>query len=466
MINKFFKLIHNKYSRFLRFIFFLRYLFAIFFISIGLFLTIPNFFNYEKKAETIKRHLFETYNFKIQNYSNIEFYALPIPRIEFSNSDIKFDKSSIQVKAKSLKIYPKLFSIYNYKNYQSNKIILKDNNINLQTTDFDFVTKHLLNQKNKIVLDNMNFNIKDKNKLLLKLRNIQYSNFGYNKNLIKGEIFKKKFKIKTNDNLNDIKFEIIKSGIVADINFNDRKKNSTLSGVFKSKILNTNLKFDFEYKDKLFNIYNSYFRSKNLSFSNNSSIKFDPFLDLNSEFIIENIDAKIFGKPDIKLLFKEKNIIKKINSKNIFYFKAKKFNRNLIDELNLKVDLAYGRMNYLKNFSVSDNFFSCKGNINFLEEYPLLYFDCSFILNDKKKLLKFFSIKQKNVIKLDKLEINGNFSILNKKINFKKISADNYEASKEDLKYFKDSFQNIVFNESFYEIFDSKKIAKFILEVS
>ena len=43
------KTINNKYSRFFKFIFFLRYLFAIFFISIALFLTIPGFFNYEKR---------------------------------------------------------------------------------------------------------------------------------------------------------------------------------------------------------------------------------------------------------------------------------------------------------------------------------------------------------------------------------------------------------------------------------
>ena len=465
MINKFFKLIHNKYSRFLRFIFFLRYLFAIFIISIGLFLTIPNFFNYEKRADIIKRHLYEIYDFKIQNYSKINFYALPLPRIEFRNADINFDKSPINIKVENLKIYPKLLSIYNYENYQSNKLILEDNNINLQITDFDFVTKYLLNQEEKIVLDNLNFNVKNKNKLLLKLKNIQYSNFGYNKNLIRGKIFDKKFKIEMNDNLDKIKLEIIKSGIIADINLNE-KKISNLSGVFKSKILNTSLKFDFDYKNKLLNISNAFFRSKSISFNNNSTIKLDPFLDLNSKFVIEDIDTKIFEKLDSELLLNEKNIIKKITSRNIFYFKAKKFNRNLINEFNLKADIAYGRMNYFKNFSISKNFFSCKGNINFLEEYPLLYFNCSIVLNDKKKLLKYFSIKQKNIIKINKLDINGNLNILNKKINFKNISADNYDASKEDLKYFKDSFQNIVFNESFYEIFDSKKIAKFILEVS
>ena len=51
MFNKFKKTIHNKYSRFYDFIFFLRYLFIIFFISTVSFLSIPHFFDYEKKFQ-------------------------------------------------------------------------------------------------------------------------------------------------------------------------------------------------------------------------------------------------------------------------------------------------------------------------------------------------------------------------------------------------------------------------------
>ena len=48
-----------------------------------------------------------------------------------------------------------------------------------------------------------------------------------------------------------------------------------------------------------------------------------------------------------------------------------------------KLDLAYGRMNYLKKFSIS-NKFNCEGNINFLEDYPLVFFKCLYFLSDKK----------------------------------------------------------------------------------
>ena len=44
----------------------------------------------------------------------------------------------------------------------------------------------------------------------------------------------------------------------------------------------------------------------------------------------------------------------------------------------------------------------------------------------------------------------GSLNILNKKINFKSISVNNdYNASKEDLLYFKDTFERIIFDENF-----------------
>ena len=73
MLNKFYKTIHNKYSSFFKFIFFIRYLFVIFLISTALFLSIPNFFNYEKKLELIKNHLLKNYKFKIIKLEKIKF---------------------------------------------------------------------------------------------------------------------------------------------------------------------------------------------------------------------------------------------------------------------------------------------------------------------------------------------------------------------------------------------------------
>ena len=64
------------------------------------------------------------------------------------------------------------------------------------------------------------------------------------------------------------------------------------------------------------------------------------------------------------------------------------------------------------------------------------------------------------------LNIQANLNILNNKINFDKIELnDNYKATIEDLKYYKLSFENILFDENFIKIFDLSKIRNFILEI-
>ena len=466
MINKFNNLIH-KYSRLFRFIFFLRYLFAIFLVSIALFLIIPNFFNYEKKVQIVNDYLFQKYNFKIIKYEKVEFQSLPFPKLNFKNVLINLDSSSSKLKIKNLYIYPNVLSIYKYDNYQSKKIVLEDNVITLGAPDFKILTKYFFNQKNKILIKNLNFDIYDKKNLIIRIKNLSFSNYGYNKNLAQGEIFGKKFKAKIDNNLKKISFRLVDSGISADINFDNHKQKSLVSGVFKSKILQTNLKFNFNYKNRKLNIYNSYFRSKNLSFKNNNEIILEPFIYFDSYFQIEEFNFKNLNKISFEKLFESKDIIKKINAKNEIFFKSKKFSNNMINNFYLKFDMAYGRLNYIKNFSISENFFKCNGYINFLEEYPLLFFDCNLDVKDKKKLFKKFSIKSNNFNENLNINLKGNINMLNKKINFKKISLkDKYSASKEDLKYFKQTFEDILFDKSFLEIFNSKKIREFIIELS
>ena len=467
MINKFFKTIHNKYLKFFRFIFFIRYLFAIFGISIALFLIIPTYFNYEKRAELIKKHLLNNYDFEIKNYEKIKFTALPLPRLEISNIQINLKSSDIKSTIKNLKIYPKFLSIYNYDKFQTNKIVLKNSNMILNTTDLRFFVNHIIKSKKNLALDNLNLVIKNDNMSIIKLENIEFYNYGYNKNLISGHIFGEKFETKIKKNFKGLNFKLLNSGINADIDFGKNKKKDLIIGTFQSKILNSKLKFNFDYDTKELNIFDSYFRSKNLSFNNKSSVILKPFFYSNSKFDIQEFNFKIIKNVDLKKILEAKSFIKKINSKNEINFKSKKFSRNLVNVLSLKIDTAYGRMNYVKKFSISDNYFECQGNVNLLDEYPLLFFDCSIISDDKKKLLKTFFIKTKTKNKVFKLKVSGNFNILNKKVNFKKINLnDSYLATKEDLKYFKETFENILFDENFIKIFNLKKIKRFILEVS
>ena len=466
MINKFFKTIHNKYSRFFRFLFFLRYLFAIFLFALILFLFIPKLFNYENRAGIINKHLLNIYDYDILKYEKVEFKSFPIPNIEFSNALINLDSSKLEFNAKKFKIYPKLLSIYNYENFQSKKIVLKDSNVIVDSSNIKILIKNILTQKGRIYFDNLNLNITDKNNSLARIKNMEFSNYGYKKNIVVGTIYNRKFKTKISEKLDNINFRLLNSGLDIDIDLAHNQKN-IIKGLFKSKILNSKLKFNFLYDGKVLNIHNSFFRSKNLSFKNKSTIILDPYLELNSNFKVENFNIKILNKLKIDKLLIFKEPIKKINSRNEIIFISKKFSQNLIDKFNLKINLAYGRLNFSKNISISESSFQCIGNTNLLEDSPLLLFECYIYSKNKKKFLKIFNINSKSDNKNLNIITKGNLNILNKKINFKEISIDeNYKASREDLVYFKKVFESNLLSNSIIEIVNVRNLKKGMVEGS
>ena len=466
MFNKFKKTIHIKHSRFFKFVFFLRYLLLIFLISISLFLTIPAFFNYERKAEAIKLHLLNNYNFEIKNYEEIKYNIFPLPNLEIIG--VKMNLKLIKgLGVEKIKIYPDILSIYNYKNFSSKRINLRKINAEIQTSDLKFLVRELFHKKNKLSFLNLKINIFDEKFPVITLENIKFANFGYKENLIRGRVFGKNFKIKIDDNYKNINFKLLNSGINAEINFDKKQKTNLKLGVFRAKILNTNFKSSFEYDGKNIKIFNAYFRSKDLSFKHNSEIILNPFLDINSNFIIEELNTQILTNPNFIKLFKVKDLLRKINNKSEIKFIPKKFNRNFFEDLYLKINLAYGRMNYSKKLLIANSTIKCNGSINFLEEYPLLFFDCYLKAENKREFLKKFSIKTKSKKETLELKVKGNINVLSKKVNFKNISMNkNYNASKEDLKYFKNAFENILFDKNFSEIFNLKKIKEFIIEIS
>ncbi len=467
MFNNFYKTIHNKYSRFFKFIFFIRYLFIIFFISTVLFVSLPIFFNYEKKAEIIKLHILKNYNFKVINYEKIKYNVVPIPNLELNNVQLNFESSKENLSAKKIKIYLNFMNIYNYKNFNSNKITIQDGDIKFQASNFYYFSKYLFYQKNKLNINNLNLKVIDKNIPIVTLDNIKFANYGYNENLITGKIFGKNFKVNIDNNFKDINFKLLNSGINLDINFDQNQKETSKSGIIKLKILNTNYRSNFEYDSKAIKIYNSYFRSKNISFKNKSEIIFQPFLETNSKFIIEKFNSKILKKIDLTKLHRFSDFFKKINNKSEIVFQSKKFNNKIFDDLNLKINLSYGRMNFSKNLSGTNYTIQCDGNMNFLEEFPKLYFNCSVKSDNKKEFLKKFSIKIRNKNEILELKFKGNLNVSNGKINFKNVSMNNdYEASKEDLKYYKESFENILFDKNFSKMIDFSKLKKFLIEIS
>ena len=88
MINKFYKRIHNKYSKFFNFFFFLRYIISIFFVALCLFLLIPKFINYEKKLNVLSQSLDNFYNLELKGFDSIKYDVFPLPNLSIKNANL------------------------------------------------------------------------------------------------------------------------------------------------------------------------------------------------------------------------------------------------------------------------------------------------------------------------------------------------------------------------------------------
>ena len=81
-------------------------------------------------------------------------------------------------------------------------------------------------------------------------------------------------------------------------------------------------------------------------------------------------------------------------------------------------------------------------------------------------MFKKFSISKNINQELIELNIEGSLNLLNKKVNFKNISiGKKNKVNEEDIKYFKEAFENVLFDEGFFMLFNKNKIKNFILEV-
>ncbi len=269
------------------------------------------------------------------------------------------------------------------------------------------------------------------------------------------------------DNLRSINFILLDTGISATLNLLDNDTIASYSGILKGSILKSNYKIDFLYDYESIKISSFFFRDKKLSFDSNGNIELSPFFKISLESQIKKFDKKILNNIRINRVLNYEKLIKKLNFDKKITYKSNTFRSDVIDNLDIESKLAYGRLNISKKLTIAETNFDCSSNINLLEEFPVLDFSCIINSTDKKKFLKKFDVSYKKKNESFFLDMKGKLNILNNKISFDHIRMKNgYIATEEDLKYFKSTFESILFDNSFFKIFDLPKIKKFILEIS
>ena len=466
MINKIYKTINNKYSKFFKFFFFLKYVFAIFLIAVLLFLSIPKFFNYEKKQEILRDYLVNYYNLDLKNYDSIEFKIFPSPNLHIIDANLKVKNKPIFLNTKNLNIFPNFENIYNYENFKARKITLNDNKTILNIDKTNELLFYFANLRNRFDVKKLNLDLKNKESSIIKIKKIYFSNYGYQKNKITGEIFDKKFKVSLDRSKKNFNLKILNTGINANFHF-EKNRNNLIKGLSKINVLNNYLKFNFLFLKDGLEISKATLRNKDLSIFFDSIIKINPFFEIYSNININKIDKKLAENLSLDKFLENKEILKKFNSNNkVSYNKKKRWHRGLIETHFSEFSLAYGNLVFSNKTSISGGVINCEGDSSLIEEYPRLNFKCFADIKDKEKFLKNFLPSKKFNKDSFGLGVRGSLNLLNKKINFDKINIDNkHFAKEEDIVFFKESFERMIFDENFFGIFNVGKIKKFLLEI-
>ena len=464
MFYKFYKTIHNHYLKFFKFFYFLRYLFPIFLAAIIFYILIPKFLNYEKKVAEIKNFLSENYQLELNDYSSINYNILPAPNISLNNVNFTLKKESTYLKAEKIYIFLKLNNIYNEK-IVSKKVFINKNKMDIEIEAIARLIDHFKNISSKLKIKDLDLDLIKDSGSILKIQDIEFSNYGYKKDKLKGIIFEKKFQIYFDKEKNDFKFKILESGVKANFKIYDYETNQPINGVSKISILDNYFKLNYLINKKQIIVDKSKFRNKDLSASFKNLIRLKPYFEMNLDVKIERINSRIFNKLDLEKILQQKNIVKKINGVNKIYFKEKNiFQNNLIKEYSTQILLENGRMSELSEMKLPGTLVKCNTESLLIEEYPRLYFQCNLNILDLREFNKFFSISNKLIQKPINLYLKGSINVLRKKINFENIEINqiNYSASEEDKIYFKKNFEAILLTEGIFNIFKKQKIKSFV----
>jgi len=469
MINKIYKRIHNQYSNIFKFLFYLRYVFSIFIVASVLFFLLPKLFNFEKKQEIVKDYLLSNYAIKIIDFKEINYNIFPQPNLQLNKVNIKLVHNNQVSKIENINIFLNIKNIYNLENFEAKKIFFKEMNMALDVKNLKFLISYIKELKKKLQVKDLNLIISHKeNKPLIALKNINFTNYGLNKDRFVGEVFNNKFNLILKNNYKKIIFELLDTGIEANVDLIEIDNNNYINGSTRINLLNNFLKFDFKFDNKkeTIEIFNSNFRNKNLLLSLDSLVNYRPFFYTKTDAYIKKIDNDIFNKIDLNKLFTKKKLIKKINSEINFNFENKNYFDSFVENFSGTLSVAFGRASFSKKIIIPGLEMNCLGDVNLIEEYPRLNFNCYLNLKDKKVLLKKFSIKRKVSFDNSKLKVLGSINLLNKKINFQDISSNNgYIANEEDKIFFKNKFENILYDTNFFNIFKKNKIKNFLLEI-
>ena len=411
---------------------------GIVFLTLAYFL-VPTAYNKDLIQEEIKNQLFLTYKIRIEFSDEINYGLFPKPHFVAKNLSVLNDKKEIAV-VKSLKVFIGFKNFFKFDQIKIKDLIFNKLEFNIKKSDLNFFKNILEAEPNrqKLIIKNSSIFFLDKDEEVLFINQIDNSKFYYDfKNLkniysSKNKIFNVPYKITIkNDKLNQTSFTTLvlkklRLKIENQINYREENKIGLLKINFKNKnnlinykIKKNSLDFSLEDSNKTFN----------------GNIEFKPFY-MVSNFDYQNLKlSDLINNPLLNDIIKTQIISNEnLNAEiNINIKKIVDFDR--FTDLTLKLKIEEGDFTFSESnieWKESINLSLLEGLIDYDEDTINLNGRMLITIKDKDDFFRHFQINKDFRKKLEKIEFDFNYNIIDRDVSFDNLKINNKSNNKLD----------------------------------
>ena len=402
------------------------------------FFLIPTLYNKDSVKDEIKYQILKKYKIKIKFNEGIKYSLFPKPHFVSNNISIQFKEKNIAEVEK----FQSFISVKNF--FSTNKINIKD--LIFNKADFSIYKNDLLFFKNfletkpntnKIMIQDSKIFFKNKYDEIQFINKIKNSKFFYDsKNLenvltSNNEIFNIPYKLTLkNDEFNKQVFfkfnsKKLRLKIENEFNYNDFIKNGLVDIFF----VNRSSSFNYKIKKNSIN-----FISENKKNNYSGRIDFKPFY-FKANFNYDGISFKnVFNDDSIFNDLIKSEILNNPNLNAKIDIDIKDIvNIDELNELFLSVIINEGVIN------LSNSNILWKEDVKITLKESSLYYDDSRInligkftidFNNINNFYRSFQIKKNSRKKINKIEINFNYDLNRKRINFDNVKIDSIQNAK------------------------------------
>ena len=444
------------------------YLISFIFLTIIIYLNIPNFFNYDK---SFLNKACENFNLNCMAESEIGYTFIPTPRLELKNLTILDSKKRTLVTVPEVQIKISIHKLINKNKFNFTKIVVKNSEINLHMGDVKEYKKFIkkLNFVKPIVVKKGNINFFDGEEKITTIKKASIKFKSLNDINIKGNFLNDELLLSLEGSKNKSKtfvLKLIESKILAKVNINEGNTEDKIQGNILLKKNKHRLRSAFSYKKSHIFFEEADIRNEFLNGKFDGFIKLLPFFDFNLNVDLKGLNFKRFY-----------TVISNIDKKRISKFL--KTNYKINGDLNLNVGKVYSKYDLINSseshikLSNGDILIEkmllnlgklgaadITGIIKNDKKFSNFKFESNIYIDNEKYFNRKFGIFSNTGI-FENLYLSGSLDLLNFNMRFSEISSDKKFNEKQIFRIEKE-FNTYMLDDGVISFFDFTRFKEFM----